>query len=496
MDPERIRLEELRHGAARWDQFGPYLSERAWATVREDYSADGDAWAYFPHEHARSRAYRWNEDGLAGISDDRQHLCLALALWNGQDPILKERLFGVTGPQGNHGEDVKECYWYLDSTPTHSYMRMLYRYPQRAYPYAALVAASAARGRDEPELELADTGIFAEDRFFDVDVEYAKADPDDLMLRITVTNHGPEAAPLHVLPTLWFRNTWSWGRDEARPALSAVSRGLGNADERVLLCVQADHPQLGEFLLCCPEADELLFTHNETNAARLWGARNSSPYVKDAFHRYLIEGERGAVDPGQTGTKAAARYSFTLAPGATRVLNLRLVRCHDWHPGAGALVPDSDWSRALLPPALDLDALLARRRREADEFYAPLLPGALGLEEQRVMRQALAGMLWNKQFYHYIVRDWLDGDPGQPPPPSSRRKQRNHDWRHLYNEGVMSMPDKWEYPWYAAWDLAFHCIPLARSTSASPSSSSTCWCASGTCTRTGSCRRTSGTSTT
>ncbi|MBA3549087.1 MAG: glucosidase [Nannocystis sp.] len=461
MDPERIRLEELRRGARRWDQFGPYLSERAWATVREDYSADGDAWAYFPHEHARSRVYRWNEDGLAGISDDRQHLCLALALWNGRDPILKERLFGVTGPQGNHGEDVKECYWYLDSTPTHSYMRMLYRYPQREYPYDALVAAAAARGRHEPELELADTGIFAGDRYFDVDVEYAKHTPDDLVMRITITNHGPEVAPLHVLPTLWFRNTWSWGRDEARPALSAVMRGLGNSDERVLPCVQADHAQLGEFLLCCHEADELLFTRNESNNARLWGAQNQSPYVKDAFHRYLVEGERGAVDPGQTGTKAAAHYSLMLAPGATQVLNLRLVRCSEWRAGEGVAVPDGDGGRAVLPEELDFDALLALRRREADEFYAPLHPGALGIEEQRVMRQALAGMLWNKQFYHYIVRDWIDGDPAQPPPPNSRRKQRNHDWRHLYNERVMSMPDKWEYPWYAAWDLAFHCIPLA-----------------------------------
>jgi hypothetical protein len=461
MDPERIRLEELRRGAARWDRFGPYLSERAWATVREDYSADGDAWAYFPHEHARSRAYRWNEDGLAGISDDRQHLCLALALWNGRDPILKERLFGVTGPQGNHGEDVKECYWYLDSTPTHSYMRMLYRYPQRAYPYAELVAAAAARGRDEPEYELADTGIFAEDRYFDVDVEYAKAGPDDLILRVTITNHGPEAAPLHVLPTLWFRNTWSWGRDEARPALSAVRRGLGNADDRELACVQANHPQLGEFLLCCPEADELLFTRNESNAARLWGAQNQSPYVKDAFHRYLIEGERGAVDPGQTGTKAAARYSFVLAPGATKVLTLRLVGCEDWCPRPGAHVPDADGGRAVVPTELDVEALLALRRHEADLFYAPLHAGTPAIEQQRVMRQALAGMLWNKQFYHYIVRDWIEGDPGQPPPPASRRKLRNHDWRHLYNERVMSMPDKWEYPWYAAWDLAFHCIPLA-----------------------------------
>ncbi len=461
MDPERTRLEALRRGEARWDMFGPYLSERAWATVREDYSADGDAWAYFPHEHARSRAYRWNEDGLCGVSDDKQWLCLAVALWNGRDRMLKERLFGLTGPQGNHGEDVKECYWYLDSTPTHSYMRALYRYPQRAYPYEALVAAAAARGRDEPELELQDTGIFAEDRFVDVDVEYAKAAPDDLLLRITVTNHGPDAAPLHVLPTLWFRNTWAWGRDEARPALSQASRGLHNAQEGVLPCVHASHPQLGEFMLCCAGADELLFTRNESNAALLWGVHNPNPYVKDAFHRYIVDGDLDAVDPGHTGTKAAAHYAMTLAPGATRVLDLRLVRCHARPPGVATALPDHDGVWTEPPPAIDVDAVFAARRAEADEFYAALHPPGLGADERLVMRQALAGMLWNKQFYHYIVRDWLDGDPGQPPPPQSRRRQRNRDWRHLYNERVMSMPDKWEYPWYAAWDLAFHCIPLA-----------------------------------
>jgi hypothetical protein len=445
---ERDRLDEQRRGEARWDLFGPYLSERAWATVREDYSADGDAWAYFPHEHARARVYRWNEDGLLGISDDQQKLCLALALWNGRDRILKERLFGLTGPQGNHGEDVKECYWYLDSTPTHSYMRALYRYPQAAYPYEQLVAEAAARGRDEPEYELADTGVFADDRFFDVMVEYAKRAPDDLCMRITVTNHGLEPAPLHVLPTLWFRNTWSWGRDEVRPGLARARRGLHNAVEGEHHGVHASHATLGEFMLCCAGADELLFTHNESNREALWGVANVTPYTKDGFHRYIVDGEQDAVDPGEIGTKAAAVYRLMLAPGESRVVDVRLVRCAADDP--------------LAPPAeIDTDALFALRRREADQFYAALQPTSLGADERQVMRQALAGMLWSKQFYHYIVRDWLDGDPGQPTPPPSRRRGRNSGWRHLYNARVMSMPDKWEYPWYAAWDLAFHCIPLA-----------------------------------
>ena len=458
VDPERTRLDQLHRRERHWDLFGPYLSERAWGTVREDYSADGDAWGYFPHEHARARVYRWNEDGLAGISDDKQRLCLALALWNGRDPILKERLFGLTGPQGNHGEDVKECYWYLDSTPTHSYLRMIYRYPQREYPYAALLASAAAAGRDEREPELADTGIFDEHRYFDVDVEYAKAAPDDLVMRITVTNHGPDAAPLHVLPTLWFRNTWSWGRDEARPALSQVSRGLHNASEGTLLCMHASHPQLGNFLLTCAGADELLFTRNESNREVLWGLPNATPHVKDSIHRHVVNGERGAVDPGKTGTKAAAHYVLRLAAGEVRTISLRLVRCPD---EAGAQWSDDDESGVVLPPDLDVDALFTARRHEADEFYAPLHPDPLGADERKVMRQALAGMLWNKQFYHFIVRDWLDGDPGQPPPPPERKRLRNHGWRHLYNARVMSMPDKWEYPWYAAWDLAFHCITLA-----------------------------------
>ncbi|MBL8970130.1 MAG: glucosidase [Myxococcales bacterium] len=434
MDPERERLAEPNHGEQRWDLFGPYLSERAWATVREDYSEDGDAWAYFPHEHARSRVYRWNEDGLLGISDDQQFLCLALTLWNGRDRILKERLFGVTGPQGNHGEDVKECYWYLDSTPTHSYMRALYRYPHAAYPYEALVAASASRDRDQPEFELQDTGIFAEDRYFDVTVEYAKASPDDLRMRVTVVNHGPDPAELLVLPTLWFRNTWAWGRERAQPLLRA------DGEE-----IRVSHELLGEFVLQCPDADQLLFTNNESNRALLWDADNTTPFVKDAFHRYLVDGERGAVDPGQTGTKAGVRHELTLAPGESRSIDLRLVRC----------APNT------APAPQDADALFDLRRREADQFYAELHPGSLGPDERQIMRQALAGMLWNKQYYHYIVRDWLDGDPGQPPPPEARKRGRNRNWRHLYNARVMSMPDKWEYPWYAAWDLAFHCIPLA-----------------------------------
>ena len=444
---ERTRLEEQRRGDQRWELFGPYLSERAWATVREDYSADGDAWGYFPHEHARARVYRWNEDGLLGVSDDQQRLCLALALWNGADRMLKERLFGLTGPQGNHGEDVKECYWYLDSTPTHSYMRALYRYPQAAYPYERLVAEAAARGRHDPEFELVDTGIFDGDRYFDVTVEYAKRAPDDLCMRITVHNHGPAAAPLHVLPTLWFRNTWSWGRDEVRPGLSEVRRGLHNASEGELPGVHASHATLGEFTLGCPGADELLFTHNETNREALWGAPNPVAHTKDAFHRHIVDGERGAVDPGKVGTKAAAVYRMMLGPGESRVIDVRLARCAEGSPAP--------------PPPIDVDALFELRRQEADVFHASLQPASLGADERQVMRQALAGMLWSKQFYHYIVRDWLDGDPGQPTPPPERKRGRNSGWKHLYNARVMSMPDKWEYPWYAAWDLAFHCIPLA-----------------------------------
>ena len=455
MDPERQRLAEQRRTGRRWDLFGPYLSERTWATVREDYSENGDAWAYFPHDHARARAYRWNEDGLLGISDDRQRLCFALALWNERDPFLKERLFGVTGPQGNHGEDVKEVYHYLDSTPTHSYMRALYRYPQARFPYERLVAESARRSRQDPEFELTDAGVFDEDRYFDVFVEYAKAGPEDLLIVITAHNRGPEPAPLHVLPTLWFRNTWAWGRDERRPSLQPAVRA---GDHRA---IAAAHHELGDYVLCCEHAGALLFTGNETNNLRLWGAPNRAPFVKDGFHGFIVRGDASAVDPAQVGTKAAAHYRAVLAPGAAWTLRLRLSRTTaapigpDQHVPGGA-APD------LVPaaPFGDFDAIVAARRAEADLFYGRV-PAAMTADERLVYRQALAGLLWSKQFYHFVVRDWLAGDPGQPPPPPERLHGRNSDWRHLYNERVMSMPDTWEYPWYAAWDLAFHCIPLA-----------------------------------
>ena len=455
MDPERQRLAELRRKERPWDLFGPYLSDRAWATVREDYSADGDAWRYFPHDHARSRAYRWNEDGLLGICDDKQRLCFALALWNERDPILKERLFGVTGPQGNHGEDVKEIYYYLESTPTHSYMRALYKYPQARYPYERLVAESARRGRDEPEFELVDAGVFAEDRYFDVFVEYAKAGPEDVLIQITAHNRGPAPAPLHVLPTLWFRNTWSWGRDERRPSLAPATR----AGDRQ--AIAASHHELGEYVLCCEGRPELLFTNNETNNRRLWGAPDRSPYVKDAFHRHVVERERDAIDPARSGTKAAAHYHAVIPAGGSWTLRLRLVRTAAAPIGPGEATPAAV-AADLVPaaPFAAFDAILAARRDEADRFYTAL-PAAMTDDERRVFRQAIAGLLWSKQFYHYVVRDWISGDPGQPPPPAARQRGRNNDWRHLYNERVMSMPDKWEYPWYAAWDLAFHCIPLA-----------------------------------
>ena len=459
MDSERHRLAQLRSGEHKWDRFGPYLSERAWATVREDYSANGDAWASFPHDHARSRVYRWNEDGLCGISDDHQRICFALALWNERDEILKERLFGVTGPQGNHGEDVKECYWYLDSTPTHSFMAMRYRYPHAAYPYERLVRESQRRGRTDPEFELADAGVFAEDRFFDVDVEYAKASPDDILIKITAHNRGPEPAPLHVLPTLWFRNTWSWGRGEARPALHAVRRGLHNATDEHLLGIAALHNELGCTMLCCEEPAALLFTGNETNAQRLWGATNPAPYVKDAFHRHVVDREHGAVDPNQAGTKAAFHLRIVVPAGGSRTIRLRLVPCSAPPLAAPPGLPTHHVLAPPEAPFADFDEIFAARQREADEFYAAMQPPAMSAEERSVHRQALAGMLWTKQFYHFVVRDWLSGDPGQPPPPPGRT--RNRDWAHLYNARVMSMPDKWEYPWYAAWDLAFHCIPLA-----------------------------------
>ncbi len=433
-----------------WHHWGPYLSERAWGTVREDYSHDGCAWDYFPHDHARSRAYRWNEDGLAGISDDKGYLCFALALWNGQDPILKERLFGLTGPQGNHGEDVKEVYFYLDSTPSHSYMSMLYKYPQAAFPYQQLIDENAHRGRRGSEFELLDTGIFAADRYFDVFITYAKAAPEDILIRITAVNRGPDAAILHLLPTLWFRNTWSWGLDDSRPLLKQARLDVSATSEHSFaLALEAQHPLLGNYLFSCEAADDLLFTNNDTNVQRLFSVPNSTPYVKDAFHNYLIHADHAAVNPECIGTKAAALYTRTIAPGASIELRLRLTATTNISTSSTDL------------PFADFDAIFATRKQEADEYYAAIQPASLDEDQRSVQRQALAGMLWSKQFYHYIVDRWLKGDPAQPVPPAQRKYGRNREWRHLYNERVMSMPDKWEYPWYAAWDLAFHCLPFA-----------------------------------
>jgi hypothetical protein len=442
MSAEARRLEDARARRAHWRRWGPYLADRQWGTVREDYSPHGTAWDYLPHDHARSRAYRWGEDGILGISDNHQRLCFALALWNGRDPILKERYFGLTGPEGNHGEDVKESYFYLDATPTHSYMRGLYKYPHAAYPYARLVEENGRRGRRDPEFELLDAGVFAERRYFDVAVEYAKAAPDDVLIRISATNRGPEPAPLHVLPTLWFRNTWSWEPGAKRPRLAIEHRAPTPA-------VVAEHPQMEHrYRLHADGAAAILFTENDSNVRRLWGGESATPFVKDAFHDYLVEGRRDAVNPAGAGTKAACHYPMTLGAGETAVLRLRLVK-------------QEATARAGAAPFEDFDRVFDDRRCEADEFYAGVIPERLAEDARLVMRQALAGMLWSKQWFHFDVRRWLDGDPTQPPPPPERRGGRNREWAHLYNDDVLSMPDKWEYPWYAAWDLAFHTIPLA-----------------------------------
>jgi len=440
-----IERDRLRAEGAAWKLWGPYVAERAWGTVREDYSQWGTAWDYFPHDHARSRVYRWSEDGLAGICDDLQRLCFSVALWNGRDPILKERLFGLAGPEGNHGEDVKEYYYYLDSTPTHSYMRMLYKYPQAEFPYAQLVAENRRRSKLQPEYELVDTGVFADHRYFDVFVEYAKAAPDDILIRITAENRGPEPATLHLLPTLWFRNTWAWGYDDRRPTLTGVPADAARGGAHV---IHAQHHNLGDWALYCEAPDELLFTNNETNSARLFNAANATPYVKDAFHERVVHGNRAAVCPQPAGTKAAARYERLIPAGGRVAVRLRLSR------SAG----HGQWRRA---PFDDFDAVVAQRLREADEFYAATQPDGMADDQRGIQRQALAGMLWSKQWFHYNVQQWLEGDPALPPPPSERKVGRNHQWRHLNNAEILSMPDKWEYPWYAAWDLAFHCISLA-----------------------------------
>ncbi|MBI3800752.1 MAG: glucosidase, partial [Deltaproteobacteria bacterium] len=437
MTQEEKRLQESRGRTTHWKRWGPYLSERAWGTVREDYSPDGSAWDYLPHDQARSKAYRWNEDGLGGISDRQQFVCFALALWNGRDPMLKERLFGLTGNEGNHGEDVKEYYFYLDSTPTHSYMKFLYKYPQAEFPYRQLVEENRRRGRGALEFELIDTGVFAEDRYFDVFMEYAKATQEDILIRIHVVNRGPEAAQLHLLPTIWFRNTWSWGLDERRPHL----RGR---DSRA---IEVSHSYYTPRWLYCDGSPTFLFTENETNDRRLSGTENASPYVKDGINNYLVHGEQGAVNPRQAGTKAAAHYPLHIGPGETVTVQLRF--------------SDKAMLSAQEPFGADFEQIFSQRQREADEFYATVTPEGLSADARNVMRQALAGLLWSKQFYYYEVNRWLRGNPAEPPPPPQRLSGRNHDWTHLYNADVISMPDKWEYPWYAAWDLAFHCIPLA-----------------------------------
>ncbi len=448
-DAESRRLREADTGKTPWRRWGPYLAERQWATVREDYSPDGDCWSYFPHDHARSRAYRWGEDGLLGICDDQCRMCFALALWNEKDPILKERLFGLTGPEGNHGEDVKEHYFYLDSTPTHSYMKALYKYPQREFPYARLVEENRRRGRGEGEFELSDTGVFDDSRYFDVHVEYAKAGAEDILVRLSISNRGPDHAPVHVLPTLWFRNTWSWEEtgeeaSTARPVLERVAPGVIGAT----LGQQSFEWTIGH--ASDGSIAETLFTENESNLSRLWGVANAGPYVKDAFHERVVQGRESAVNPARTGTKAAAWYRLVIPPGESVTLRLRLRRLESSSPQATI---DAGFDRTI-----------DERVREADAFYAapPRDHGRLTPAERLIARQAAAGLLWSKQFYHLDVRQWLRGDAGQPVPPGSRLGGRNSDWTHLNNADVVSMPDKWEYPWYAAWDLAFQMIPMAH----------------------------------
>ena len=435
MNAEKKRLTAAQAGKAKWKFFGPYLSERQWGTVREDYSAHGEAWDYFPHDHARSRAYRWGEDGLAGLSDDLSRLCLSLALWNGRDPILKERMFGLTNSEGNHGEDAKELYYYLDATPTHSFLKMLYKYPQREFPYAQLVEENARRKSDSrlPEFELLDTGIFDDDRYFDVVVEYAKAGPEDILMRVTVHNRGPEAAAIHVLPQLWFRNTWSWKPDAKKPQLSAGKAGA----------IAAQHEELGAFNFYSDGKPESLFCDNETNVRRLYGQSQASGFFKDAFHEYVVHGNAAAVNTSRTGTKAGLLHQLTVPAGGAVTVRLRLSR-----PPAAK-------------PFADFDSIFASRITEADEFYADLQRGIASEDARNVQRQAFAGMIWSKQFFYYDVPEWIKGDPLQPAPPPERKHGRNHEWSHLNNADIISMPDKWEYPWYAAWDLAFHCIPLA-----------------------------------
>ncbi|MFL6416469.1 MAG: MGH1-like glycoside hydrolase domain-containing protein, partial [Bryobacteraceae bacterium] len=430
---ERERIREMETGDSPWRLWGPYVSERQWGTVREDYSEAGDAWNYFPHDHARSRAYRWGEDGIAGISDDEQRLCLSLALWNGRDPILKERLFGLTNSEGNHGEDVKEVYYYLDATPTHSYLRMLYKYPQRPFPYAWLAEENRRRDKNQPEFELIETDAFDENRYFDVFVEYAKASADDILMQITICNRGPEPAEIHVLPQTWFRNTWSWGYDGTKPVLQAIAPGE----------ISIEHPTLGQYRFYADGPAGLLFTENETNTERLYAFPNRTGFAKDAFHWAVVDGHTDAVNPNATGTKAAAHFKALIPSAGQTVIRVRL--CRGEHED----------------PFRSFDRIVESRRREAEEFYTQIQGGLTDGDVRNIQRQALAGMIWSKQFFYYDVPQWLKGDPGQPPPDRGRKYGRNSEWAHLNNSEIISMPDKWEYPWYAAWDLAFHTVALS-----------------------------------
>ncbi len=439
MNAEQKRLLETQTRNKNWKRWGCYVSERAWGTVREDYSPHGSAWDYLPFDAARSKTFRWNEDGLAAICDRKQRICFGLSLWNENDAFLKERLFGLAGPEGNHGEDVKEYYFYLDSTPTHSYMKFLYKYPQTEFPYDLLRTENAGRSRDESEFELLDTGIFDENKYFDVFIEYAKADAEDICIKITAHNRSNETAPLHILPTVWFRNTWDWQTPDSKlqiPNLRSVDKNL----------IELEHAELGKRYLYCEGSPNLLFTENETNVERLYNAKNKSPYVKDGINNFVVDGKKDAVNPNQTGTKAAAHYILNIAGNSSETIYLRI-------SDSKFQIPNSF--------AKDCEKIFNLRKQEADEFYAEVIPNQLSVDAKNVMRQAFAGMLWSKQYYHYVVKEWLDGDSGQPKPPEIRKSGRNSTWNHLYNDDIISMPDKWEYPWYAAWDLAFHCIPLA-----------------------------------
>ncbi|MDY6940229.1 MAG: glucosidase [Cyanobacteriota bacterium] len=438
MNAEKKRLQENRERQAYWTRWGSYVAERQWGTVREDYSEDGSAWDYFSHQESLSRAYRWGEDGIAGICDNHQRLCFALAFWNEKDPIIKEKMFGVTSTQGNHGEDVKEYYFYLDNTPTHSYMKYLYKYPQEEYPYQQLVEENQRRGFSDSEFELLDTNIFEEDKYFDIFIEYAKQSDEDILIKVTAHNRGNELKPLHVLPTLWFRNTWSWFEEADRPSLKVFAQKDG------ISIIEADHPSLGKRWLYCNCTDRLLFTENETNNQLLFDRKNASPYVKDGINNYVVNGDKEAVNPDKLGTKFSAHYQLSIPAGESRSIELRLC--------------DSD---SLPDPFADFDRIFDRRKQEADEFYHSLTPQDIPEDQRNVQRQAFAGMLWNKQFYFYVIEDWLNGDPTQPSPPEGRKEVRNTAWKHLFNDDIISMPDKWEYPYYCVWDTAFHLIPLA-----------------------------------